>query len=652
MASARWITGLALSCLSLQASAGDNASSTCTSPDYHQASTFSYPQTTTRFASSNPAQSATTTYALPYGSVSAQFANLSTTTWPNWTPISSTSSLSNSTATATATATEATPDEPYGTAAFTSLWNAANPVNFTRGMYSTTVSPTPIPSSELALPPPLVFQPPSNSHKFPKDFFYGAAGSAAQCEGAIADHGKTPSRLDMYANVLSLAGAGSFASVITGGASKIEPNYVTNEHYYLYKQDIERMASMGLKTYSFSIPWTRILPFALPGTPVNEDAISHYSDMIDFVLEKGMQPVVTLFHFDTPLQFYGGGQEYILQYLQTKINFGLGGNSGFSNATFEDAYVHYATLVMSHYADRVPYWITINEPQASASNGVAVNTVLRCHSRVVHYYREVLQGIGKVSLKMGVTPGVPADPSNQTHVEAANFFSEFYLGPFLRTLGLGLDYPENYKQAVSDYIPLSSADLAYMKGTIDFIALDAYTAPPVFPASSNLTACAESHGTDSNITYAYPLCLNLAMETPTGWAYGYDPSGNPVFYTAPSSLRTNLNYIYYTYGLPIVITEFGLQPPPPPGGQLRDNLYNVPGSEYTISYLSEMLKAIWEDGVKVLGAINWNWGDSWEFGRFDEGYGLMFVDHTTQERRYRRSFFDAVEFVESRREEC
>lgn len=304
---------------------------------------------------------------------------------------------------------------------------------------------------------------------------------------------------------------------------------------------------------------------------------------------------------------------------------------------------------MSQFADRVPYWITINEPQAGAVNGVAVNTVIKAHARVVHYYRDVLNGTGKVSLKMGVTPAVPANPSNQTHIEAANFFSDLYLGPFLRTLGLGLDYPENFKQAVSDYVPLSPEDLAYMKGTIDFVALDAYTAPPVIPASSNLTECAVNSA--NSTTYAYPLCVTLATETPTGWAFGYSPAGNPVFYTSPYNLRTNLNYIWHAYGLPIVITEFGLEVPPPPGA-LENNLFNVPGSEYSISYLSEILKAIWEDGVKVLGAISWNWGDSWEFGQFDTGYGLMFVNHTTQERRYRRSFFDVVDYVESRREAC
>jgi beta-glucosidase/6-phospho-beta-glucosidase/beta-galactosidase len=284
----------------------------------------------------------------------------------------------------------------------------------------------------------------------------------------VADDGKSPSILDMLGTALSLNG--SFGGGLLGGSGGvIENSYVTNEHYYLYKQDIERLASMGLKYYSFSIPWTRIMPFALPGSPVNTDAISHYNDVINFVLEKGMQPVVTLHHFDTPLQFFGGGQEYLIQLAGTTSQYGLGLNFGFQNSTFEDAYVHYAQIVMSHFADRVPLWITINEPQIGVVNGIAVNTVIKSHARVVHYYREVLKGTGKVSMKMGGTPAVPADPTNSSHIETANLYTELYIGAFLNPLALGIDYPEAFKLSVPDYVPLSKADLEYINGTMGMI---------------------------------------------------------------------------------------------------------------------------------------------------------------------------------------
>jgi hypothetical protein len=136
-------------------------------------------------------------------------------------------------------------------------------------MLSTTVSPTPVPSSELVLPPRDYFGP-TDCYNFPKDFVFGVAGSAAQIEGAVALDGRSPSLLE---------------KLVPDSKPK---DYVTNENYFLYKQDIQRLAAMGVEYYSFTIPWTRILPFALPGTPVNQQAIDHYDDLITAVLDAGM----------------------------------------------------------------------------------------------------------------------------------------------------------------------------------------------------------------------------------------------------------------------------------------------------------------------------------------------------------------------------
>ncbi|SMQ55518.1 unnamed protein product [Zymoseptoria tritici ST99CH_3D7] len=135
---------------------------------------------------------------------------------------------------ATTTATDIA--DPYGQAAWTSLWELANPPNFTEtGIYSTTVSPTPVPSSELVLPPRDYFGP-EDCYNFPDDFMFGVSGSASQIEGATASEGKGPTLMDLF--------------IKTNRAK----DYVTNENYYLYKQDIERLAAMGVKYYSFSIP--------------------------------------------------------------------------------------------------------------------------------------------------------------------------------------------------------------------------------------------------------------------------------------------------------------------------------------------------------------------------------------------------------------
>lgn len=285
-------------------------------------STFAYTQNeTVRRATSIPAPTTTTTYAAAYAALSSLVPDLSTTSWGNWDP--------NATTTATDTA------NPYGNAAWSAVWNFVNPPNFTyTGIYSTTVPPTAIPSSELILPPRDFFGP-TDCYNFPSDFVFGVAGSAAQIEGAVAMEGRGPTLMEI---------------LVQGDRAK---NYVTNENYYLYKQDIERLASMGVPYYSFSISWSRILPFALPGTPVNELGLKHYHDLINFVLEKGMQPVVTLLHFDTPIQFYGGN-------LSSAADPPLIGyvNGAYQNETFEDAFVNYGKIVLSHFADRVPIWYT------------------------------------------------------------------------------------------------------------------------------------------------------------------------------------------------------------------------------------------------------------------------------------------------------
>lgn len=199
------------------------------------------------------------------------------------------------------------------------MWLKADIQNYTTtGLYSTTVSPTPVPSSELVLPPSDYFDP-TDCYDFPEDFMFGVAGSAAQIEGAVALDGRSPSLLE---------------KLVPGN---LPQDYVANENYFLYKQDIERLAAMGVEYYSFTIPWTRILPFALPGTPINQEAIDHYSDLIDTVLDAGMQPAVTMMHFDSPLLFVD------VDKIHAPPDIGYN-NAGYQNSTFVDAFVNYGKV--------------------------------------------------------------------------------------------------------------------------------------------------------------------------------------------------------------------------------------------------------------------------------------------------------------------
>ncbi len=234
------------------------------------------------------------------------------------------------------------------------LWDMlVGPV--TEAYYTTTISATPVPSSSLIPPPPLYYpsfptgpqsptQAKNESWSFPKDFWYvrihnlliyllissrwGVAGAAYQVEGAAKDGGRGPSVWD----VLSHRATDFVVNNHTAD--------VTNNNYYMYKDDIARIAALGVKAYSLSLSWSRILPFGRG--PVNEEAIAHYNDVINTCIEYNVIPMVTLYHWDTPLMLqdtYGG-------WLSEDI---------------VNDFVEYARIAYGRFGDRVQHWFTVNE---------------------------------------------------------------------------------------------------------------------------------------------------------------------------------------------------------------------------------------------------------------------------------------------------
>lgn len=115
------------------------------------------------------------------------------------------------------------------------------------------------------------------------------------------------------------------------------PPVVTAMNYFLYKQDILRLAAIGMEHYSFGISWPRVVPFGVANSPINQEALDHYDDLINVCIENGITPIVTLVHFDYPL------------------------NAPTTSDTFIEDYEYYAKQVLTRFADRVPIWITFNE---------------------------------------------------------------------------------------------------------------------------------------------------------------------------------------------------------------------------------------------------------------------------------------------------
>ncbi|TDZ32653.1 Beta-glucosidase 1B [Colletotrichum spinosum] len=544
----------------------------------------------------------TPTHAPPYFELSSLLGPRSTTTWD---------------------ALGSTPtdhDVEYGNAAWLSLWE---PIPVLAPPFTTTVSPTPIPSSELIKPPPLPLGPVDSGNgngslKFPKDFQWGFAGAALQIEGAIRNGGRGPS-------IWEDRSRGNYSGV--GGG----PPDIAAMNYYLYKQDIARLAAVGVQSYSFSISWSRILPFGLAGSPVNQEGIDHYNDVIDTVLEYGMKPVVTLHHFDTPVT------------LRTNTSF-----FSFDHPDFVDSFVYYAQTVLVHYSDRVGTWYTFNEPTIEANiagNWQPSRHVLEAHARVVRWYREVIKGDALWSMKFDLSNtgfALPLDPANASDVAAAARRNEFTVGYFARPLFLGENVPQSMIDAVPDRVPsYTEQELQLFNGTADFFAFDIYTASYHSEPEGGFDACAADP--------EHPLFPHCTVPSNTRATWEANFYGNVDRVAVPSEhVRAILAFWQATYPTKggITIAEYGLPAFKASDMSLRHMLNDIAQSNFYIPILQEVLKAINVDGVHVKGLYGWSYLDNWEWGQYDDKYGVQAYNQTTQERFYKRAIFDYAGFIQ------
>jgi beta-glucosidase/6-phospho-beta-glucosidase/beta-galactosidase len=218
------------------------------------------------------------------------------------------------------------------------------------------------------------------------------------------------------------------------------------------------------------------VPFGAPGSPLNTQALDHYEDVIATCLAYGVTPIVKLSHFDYP----------------TTVD--MIGNS----TLFADSFMYYAKAVATRYADRVPLWFTFNEPNAgigvffdifTSYNSMA--TILLAHATFYRWYKDTLQGTGRVSLKVTNNLAVPLHgPDNTSDVAAALRYQDFVLGIMANPLFLGTQYPDSVLTTPCvNLTPLTDAQLALINGTADLWAFDPYVAqfasapPPVKAAS-------------------------------------------------------------------------------------------------------------------------------------------------------------------------
>ena len=498
------------------------------------------------------------------------------------------------------------PDGRYGQSAYAALWENLSYSNIPP--FTTTASPTPIPTSELVYPPTLYNLPEDLCQDLPSDFIWGVAGSSWQIEGGLYVEGRGPSILDAIGALPNDSGAND--------------SNVANMNYFMYKQDIARLAAIGIPYYSFSISWSRVVPFGVANSPINTEALSHYDNVISTCLEYGITPIVTLSHFDAP----------------TSVDF--------DSESLVDDFLYYSKQVMTRYADRVPIWVTFNEPNISAGTFFrtynALTYILLAHSAVYDWYKRELGGKGRITMKFANNLAVPLDPANKSDIDIALRYQDFILGIMANPLFIGQQYPKDVLATPEiGLTALTPSQISSIHGRIDFWAFDPYVAQFASLPPGGLNACISNSSNP-----LWPSCALLSNVQANGWLMG--DASNGYAYIAPQYVRQQLGYVWNTFKPTggIMITEFGFNPFADNQKSLDAQRYDLERTLYYQDFLQEMLKAIHDDGVKVIGALAWSFADNNEFGSFANQYGMQTVNRTDGKftRRYKRSMFDYVDF--------
>lgn len=448
--------------------------------------------------------------------------------------------------------------------------------------------------------------------KFPTDFIWGTATSSYQIEGAHFKDGKGLNIWDVF-------------SKTNGKTANGDTGDIACDHYHLYKEDIAMMAKLGMKAYRFSISWARVMPNGYG--KVNEAGIAFYSDLIDTLLQYGITPWVTLYHWDLPLA------------LQME-------HDGWLNPKIADFFAKYAQVCFEAFGDRVKHWITINEPWVVAILGygqgvfapgriskdepyIAGHHILLAHAKAVDRYRK---SFAHQEGKIGITNNCDwREPLTDKEVdrEAAERALLFFLGWFADPIYLG-DYPDVMKNRLGERLPeFTPEEKKLLLGSSDFFGLNHYTT--MYASDVPLDAPVEEISVYGNggIFEDQYVKLTVAKDwskTAMGWA------------VVPWGLQKLLEWIHQRYDSPsIIITE---------NGCAYEDVVNSDGNcidEDRISYVDQYLNACHtaiQNGVHLNGYFLWSLFDNFEWASgYEKRFGMVHVDFDTLQRTPKASAY-------------
>nr|WAB06563.1 beta-glucosidase [Platycodon grandiflorus] len=446
---------------------------------------------------------------------------------------------------------------------------------------------------------------------FPPNFLFGVATSAYQVEGACNQGGRGPSTWDAFSHTEGKICDGKDADIAV-------------DQYHRYKEDIDLIAKLGFGAYRFSISWSRIYPDGL-GTKVNDEGIAHYNNLINSLLEKGIEPYVTLYHWDLPLHLHES----------------LG---GWLNESIVKCFAIYAETCFASFGDRVKKWITINEPLQTAINGyctgvyapgknenpstepyLAAHYQLLAHAEAVSIYREKFkeQQGGEIGLVVDCEWAEPLSDNIEDKNAAARRL-DFQLGWYLDPIFYG-DYPESMQERLGDSLPIfSQKNKDLLRNSVDFVGLNHYTSRFV------------RQGTDKQNEYYRVQEVERIAEC-EGEAIG-PKAASPWLYIVPWGIQKVLNYIAQRYNNPpIYVTENGMDDEDNDVSPLHEMLDDKLRVSYYKGYLTAVAQAV-KDGADVRGYFAWSLLDNfeWQYG-YTKRFGLIYVDFKNGLTRHLKS---------------
>ncbi|MET0989789.1 MAG: glycoside hydrolase family 1 protein [Glaciihabitans sp.] len=452
---------------------------------------------------------------------------------------------------------------------------------------------------------------------FPKDFLWGGATAANQIEGAYNEGGKGLSIQDVMPN--------GIATPRSEGPTDDNLKQVAIDFYHRYAEDIALFAEMGFKTFRFSIAWSRIFPLGDEAEP-NEEGLAFYDRVLDECEKHGIEPLVTISHYETPLHL---AEQY----------------DGWVNRDLIGFYERYSRVLFARYGARVKYWLTFNEINSVLhaplmSGGIntpkdelsktdlyqAVHNELVASALATKAARELAPSaqVGCMVLAMPTYPLTP-DPDDvmaSLTTERTNLaFGDIHVRG---------EYPGYYLRSLKEQgveLVITDEERALLKeNTVDFVSFSYYV---------SIADTADESKRVTGPGNIFPGVRNPTLKE-SEWGWQIDPVG----------LRVVLNQFWDRWQKPLFIVENGLG--------AKDELVEIDGrktviDDYRIAYLNDHLVQVGEavaDGVDVMGFTPWGCIDlvSASTAQMSKRYGFIYVDRDDEGNgtldRYKKKSFD------------